>query len=158
MTLVGIGLVSCNAKEPQSNCGGHENGCAGRGAGGATNGGSGGSAGGATNDGSGGNDTDRLPPEERALRFCPDHGETPECEDGKAYYQYEAFEGCGLRYVRKVDDLLEEEAYFVDLATDEIVYRAHFTEEGRCLVALDETGGLPTCDDFTRESCEDFTP
>lgn len=173
LTLVGTTLLSCDAKEVQSLCGdaeekpGHCGEIAGDGDGdlggspggdGDGSGGSHGGEGGVPNGGFGGKEIDPEQPEERALRFCPDHGISPECDDDQAYYQYETFKGCGVRYVRKSDDLLEEETYFVDLATDEIIYRAYFTEDERCLVAIDETGGPPSCETFVRESCEDFTP
>lgn len=172
-TLVGTTLLSCDSKEVQSICGDAEE-TTGRCSeipgdgdgdlGGSTGGDGDGSGdsysgdGGMSNGGFGGSDVDPELLVARALRFCPDHGTTPECEDDQAHYQYETFTGCGLRYVRKVDDLLEEETYFIELATDEVIYRARFTEDERCFVVIDETGGPPTCGDFVRESCEDFTP
>jgi hypothetical protein len=173
LTLLGTTLLSCDSKEERPSCDdadettdrcselpGDGDGDLGGSPGGDGNGsgGSPGGEGGMSNGGSGGNEIDPERPEERAPRFCPDHGTSPECEDEQAYYQYETFEGCGLRYVRKVDDLLEEETYFVDLATDEVLYQARFTEDERCLVAIDKTGGPPTCEDFVRESCDAFTP
>ncbi len=121
--------------------------------GGSTNG-----PGGTSGNGQGGESIDPQRPVERALRYCPNHGLTPACEDSDAYYQFETFVGCGLRHFRRVDDLLEEDSYFVDLQTNEIIYRSTFTEDDRCFVSVDMSNGPPTCEEFEREPCPDPSP
>lgn len=93
-------------------------------------------------------------PEHRDASFCPVNDFTAECED-PGYYQFELHVGCGLSRFVQLDDSYTYDLIFKDLETGEIVYHAVRPDVGGgCNVYVDETEGVPTCDEWTLEPCD----
>lgn len=92
-------------------------------------------------------------PQHRDASFCPVKGFSAHCED-PGYYQFETHFGCGLSRYIQLDDSESYEITFTDRATGEVVYRAVRPDVGGgCDVFVDETDGVPVCDDWVLQPC-----
>lgn len=159
-----LGLASLGLFLPMA-CGDRaaESGTEGTGSGGAGGAGAGDSGGfGGLTDGAGGGGGvggEAIDPERGEMRdvsFCPTSNIQYNCDGPDFWFVYGTAVGCGMRVIYIGHDTLDQETEFIDLATDETIYRSYLDDFGGCTVYVDETLGAPTCDDFGEEDCGYF--